>query len=75
MVIIGKGRLEDELKKYCREKGLESSIKFMGVVGDVLPYYGIADVFLLPSSSEGVSIALLEAMSCGLPVVASEYSR
>lgn len=71
MVIIGKGRLEDELKKYCREKGLESSIKFMGVVGDVLPYYGIADVFLLPSSSEGVSIALLEAMSCGLPVVAS----
>ncbi len=71
MVIIGKGRLEDELKKYCREKGLESSIKFMGVVGDVLPYYGATDVFILPSSSEGVSIALLEAMSCGLPVVAS----
>lgn len=71
LLIVGRGYLEDELKKYCREKGLESSIKFMGVVGDVLPYYGSTDVFVLPSSSEGVSIALLEAMSCGLAVVAS----
>jgi len=71
LLIFGEGELEDELKKFCKEKGLETSVNFMGVIKKLLPYYRATDVFVLPSCDEGVSIALLEAMSCGLAIVAS----
>jgi len=47
-------------------------VRFVGEVSDILPYYHAADVFVLPSRSEGLSNAMLEAMACGLPVVATD---
>lgn len=48
-----------------------AGVRIDGFVGDVAPYYAAADVFVLPSESEGISNALLEAMAYGLPAVAT----
>jgi glycosyltransferase involved in cell wall biosynthesis len=50
---------------------LKDSVKLFGNRGDVIRFLAIADIFILPSRWEGLPIALLEAMSAGLPVVAT----
>ncbi len=70
LVVAGDGPLRAEMEALARELGLEESVRFLGWVEQVLPFYQAADVFVLSSWSEGMSIALLEAMACGLaPVV------
>jgi glycosyltransferase involved in cell wall biosynthesis len=60
-----------ELKQLAAQLGLESNFRFLGDVKDVRSLLRAADVFCLPSRSEGLSNALLEAMACELPCVAS----
>lgn len=71
LFIVGDGRLSAALKNLCKVLKLDDRVVFTGHAQDVLPYYQDADVFVLPSVSEGMSVALLEAMACGLPVVAT----
>jgi glycosyltransferase involved in cell wall biosynthesis len=54
--------------------GLDGLVTFAGAVApkDMPVFYQRADVFVLPSQNEGMSIALLEAMACGLPVVVTD---
>jgi len=56
------------------QAGLTDSVVFTGRVDNVDDYLRVADIFVLPSTTEGMSIALLEAMAVGLPVVASRVS-
>jgi len=73
-VVAGKGPSRSLIEEKIRELGMEKNIKLAGFVPDeLLPvYYNAADFFLLPSSSgEGLPLVLFEAMSCGLPVVAT----
>jgi glycosyltransferase involved in cell wall biosynthesis len=69
LTLVGEGKQRAALEDLTRSLSLASHVVFTGFVENVLPYYHRARVFVLPSLSEGMSNSLLEAMSCGLPVV------
>lgn len=71
LFIVGDGQLRNHLEELCKKLELENHIVFVGFTHDVLRYYQSAKIFVLPSLSEGLPLSLLEAMSCGLPVVAT----
>lgn len=60
-----------ELQELVRGLGIAERVRFLGGVSDLPGYLAGADVFCLPSRSEGFSNAILEAMAAGLPVVAT----
>lgn len=60
-----------ELQHQTRALGLTDRVRFLGGRSDVLSLLKMSDIFCLPSRSEGFSNALLEAMACGLPCVAT----
>jgi glycosyltransferase involved in cell wall biosynthesis len=67
--IVGDGQQREPLEKLAHDLKLGERVTFTGSTRDVLAYYQAALIFVLPSLSEGMSSSLLEAMSCGLPVV------
>lgn len=71
VLIAGDGSLRDELQRRVEAAGLTDRIRFLGWVQDPVRLIKTADVYLLPSYSEGTSISLLEAMASGVPPVAS----
>lgn len=71
-VIIGGGRLEDELKRYVIDHDLSDRITFTGKIDNAFRFAKAFDVFILPSLSEGLPLALLEAMSASIPVIGSD---
>ena len=72
--IVGDGPLRADMEALVEELGIGDQIEFTGwvPVARVREFLQAADVFVLPSLMEGLSIALLQAMSCGLPVVATD---
>lgn len=71
LLLAGDGPMADEVRRKVDASGLAGNIDLLGsidAVDDLLP---ACDVAVLASSSEGMSNALLEAMACGLPVVAT----
>ena len=77
LVIVG-GSLDGDreleaLKSRSKELGIENDVIFTGSIGqsDVSFYYSSADVFAHPSHYESFGLAALEAMACGIPIVAS----
>ena len=70
-VIIGDGPAKKDLELMVRQKGLEDKVFFAGFQTDVRKWIPAMDVFVLPSLTEGTPMALLEAMACGIPIVAS----
>ncbi len=75
-VIIGGGELRAEAEYQIADQGLGEFIKLTGPLNrqDVLAWYRKADVFALPSLSEGIPLALMEAMAMKLPVVATRIT-
>lgn len=70
-VVVGGGEDEEALREAARRAGLGERVSFPGYREDVHAFYRLMDVSVLTSHSEGLSITLLEAMSHGLPVVAT----
>lgn len=68
LLIVGGGPLEGDLKKIVKDYMLASAVTFMGIV-TAHDYYPQFDCFVQPSHSEGLSLALLEALSYNLPVI------
>lgn len=63
--------LQSTLVERRREYGLEQRVHFLGMQRDAAAFLNGIDIFLLPSKSEGFSIACVEAMACELPIVAT----
>lgn len=72
LVIAGRGECEREVRELATRLGLEARLHLLGLRADVANVLGAADVFVLPSLSEGLPVALLEAMLAGCPIVASD---
>jgi glycosyltransferase involved in cell wall biosynthesis len=69
LVLAGDGPERSNLRLLCEHLGLGADISLVGYQHDVRPYYAMADLFVLPSHSEGSPNVLLEAMSMEVPVV------
>ena len=70
ILIVGKGNIT-RFRKVARELGLDGISMFCGFQDGMPSFYGCADVFVLPSYYEPLGNACLEAMACGLPVIAT----
>lgn len=70
--ILGAGPLEAELRARANQLGLSELVTFVGYVEDVRPHLRQADLFVLSSDKEGLPLALLEAMACGLPAIVTD---
>lgn len=74
ILFIGDGELRGALEAQTRAAALEAHIHFLGSRHDVPNLLAASDYFILPSLWEGLSMALVEAMATGLPVVATDVS-
>lgn len=73
MDFLGSG-VKEHLEQFCEENQMKDNVRFLGIRENVLNYLSQADIGLFPSSYEGLSLALLEMMSCELPVIVSDIS-
>ncbi|MBR4252253.1 MAG: glycosyltransferase family 4 protein [Kiritimatiellae bacterium] len=77
LLLIGSGgaqslSCEDDLRRYAAENGLGKSVRFTGYTDDVVSWLQASDAFVFASERESQGLAVLEAMACGLPVLASD---
>lgn len=71
LVILGKGRLEQDLKELALELGIADRVLFLGQVPEARRYFRAFDVFALSSDHEPFGMVLLEAMAAGVPLLAT----
>lgn len=70
-IIAGKGSKKEKLENVISELGLENNVQLIGYRNDVSEILAAADIFVFPSFREGLGLAALEAMACGLPIITS----
>ena len=75
VAIAGRGDLEDDLAARARAHGLANRLHLLGLRSDVSAVLAAADIFVMPSLSEGLPLAVLEAMFAGCPIVASNVGE
>lgn len=71
-LILGEGRERASLEKLARDRGVENALRFAGNQRPVAPWLRSLDAFAMPSYWEGQSLALLQALACNLPILASD---
>ncbi len=74
LVIAGSGPAEAELRAQAETLKIQDSVSFTGYVSDedLIALYRLAQIFAIPSEAELQSLATMEAMACGLPIVAAD---
>ncbi len=71
-VVAGDGELQADLEALADELGIANSVRFLGSVDDIPGVLSSLDLFALTSDNEASPVSILEAMSCELPVVATD---
>ena len=71
LLIVGEGPELGRTERLIEELGVSAQVELIGEAQDVVALLSISDLFLLPSLQESFGLSALEAMSCGVPVVAS----
>ena len=74
LYILGDGPETERLKQLIRHYQLEDRVRMHSAVDDVTGYLFSADIFVMPSHFEGLSNSVLEAMACGIPVIATRVT-
>lgn len=72
LVFVGTGELEEAMRGWIEDLGLQGCVHLLGLRRDVAQILHALDVFVLSSHSEGMSLAILEAMSAQRPIVATD---
>jgi glycosyltransferase involved in cell wall biosynthesis len=70
-ILAGDGPLMGELQDLAARLGVADAVRFTGRIGDAKDLLAALDIFAMPSLKEGLGVAALEAMACGLPIIAS----
>lgn len=70
LIILGTGRMKSRLESLIQTLGLEKYVRIIPYNKNPFPYYRLATLFVLASKHEGLPNVLLEAMVCGVPIVA-----
>lgn len=70
-LLVGFGRLEEELRSHVARLGLDDVVVLTGAREDAVDLAGAADVFVLSSAEEALGLSLIEAMTLGRPVIAT----
>jgi glycosyltransferase involved in cell wall biosynthesis len=71
LAILGTGELEDYLRGLARDLGVENDVFFLGWQDNPFKFLARACVFVLPSVTEGLSLVVMEAMACKLPIIST----
>ena len=71
LVMVGDGPDRGMAQEEARTLGVADRVQFLGRIENVAPLLSSADLFLLPSANESFGLSALEALACGVPVVAS----
>ncbi|AFP85507.1 glycosyltransferase [secondary endosymbiont of Heteropsylla cubana] len=72
LIVVGYDKHHIRYKRLAQSLGHLSRIRFIGIYHDILPYYQAADALILPSLYDPFPNVILEAMSCGLPIITSK---
>jgi glycosyltransferase involved in cell wall biosynthesis len=72
LIIIGEGEERKRLESLSAKLGITAAVSFPGQVSDPVPILRAADLFVMSSRYEGLPLALLEAMACGLAVISTD---
>ena len=71
LIVVGDGPYRETLERIAEENHVSDMVEFVGQKGkeEIVPFYQNADLFILPSSKEGMPNVVLEAMASGLPII------
>jgi len=70
LIVMGKGPLHEELEQRCQSYGISQNVMFSGLLKNPMPVLPKLRALVMTSLSEAASLSILEAMMCGIPVIA-----
>src|SRR5205085_1968559 len=73
LLVVGKG-LAGPYRRQAIANGVDSQVIFAGATDDIVPYYRASDFFVLPTRHDPCSLAVLEALAMGLPVISTKFN-